>query len=145
MHNYREHTVIAVYKRDCHLTIDQEIIVIRDIQPLEIKLFQAHVEYFISKPERIFVQEHPMTLIFAEHMPFEYFLQNGNHRVYALHKLGVKELIIECVKEEEWLDDFELLLESAMESFNEGVKSWDKMMVYADSELLEIFAREQEK
>ena len=147
MDGYRECQVVGIYREGCFLQANQEVIDIGEIQPFETKLFRSHVDYFLDDPKRIFLQEHPMTLIFKNDMPFRCFPQNGNHRIYTLHRLGVKKLIIEhvAIDDEEWKDDFDVLFESAMEAYAAGIVAWDHAKVVEDRELLELFTKETNK
>ena len=141
MEGYKEYFVVAIYKEGCSLKPDQEVISIDEIQPLETLLFESNVNFFLADPERIFSQKNPIRLIFNEGMPFKCFVQEGNHRLFVLNKLGFKKLVIERT-EDYWRNVLESFLESVMEAFNAGIKKLEQLKVVEDEELLEIFSME---
>lgn len=115
------------------------IIRLEDIQPTEPYLKKPTLDYFSKFPERLCNSHPPIIILPCEGMPFRYFVQNGNHRLYTLNKLnrtnflekngqliwegaeGIVRISLGKMKDKIFLDIFE----QAIQVRKSGIESWN--------------------
>ncbi len=96
-----------------------------NIQPGEDLLRQESLNYFLNNSDRLFKEEPQINLIRIKGNIYDYYVIEGNSRLFVCHMLGLTNIPIEPEKENDLIT--RIYSEDAKKIYLEGIRGWEDL------------------